>query len=121
MRRAIAYLDQSKWIELARAKKFPSEHPEVHALVQEFTDAAADGHLILPLAATNFRDAFAQASGFQNRGHGITCKGPFFCGFPRTVSLPESTEVWRKEPLENVFGLPGRYGGAEICGANSPQ
>ena len=42
-----------------------------------------------------FRDALDQASGFQNRGHGMASEAPIFCGFPRTVSVVKITEVRR--------------------------
>jgi hypothetical protein len=69
----------------------------------------------------HFRDTLDQASGIQNRRRGIARESSFFCGFPRTVSLAESTEVWRKRAPENVFGLPSKHGGAEIDAANSRQ
>lgn len=37
------------------------------------------------------------------------------------IIAPKVRRSGEKEPLENVFGLPSRYGGAEIDGANSPN
>ena len=49
----IVYLDQNKWIEFARAAKFPDEHPAVRVLLDKILVAVSAGHLVLPLTATN--------------------------------------------------------------------
>lgn len=49
----IVYLDQNKWIELARAEKHPERHPEVHALLETLHQGVSTGRIALPLTATN--------------------------------------------------------------------
>jgi hypothetical protein len=68
-----------------------------------------------------FRDALAQASGFQNQGMELRAKHRSFVVFREPYHCPKVRRSGEKEPLENVFGLPSRYGGAEIDGAISPQ
>jgi hypothetical protein len=49
----IVYLDQNKWIELARAVKHPDDFPPQHALLVAITREAEAGRLLLPLTAAN--------------------------------------------------------------------
>ncbi|MES3027671.1 MAG: hypothetical protein V4820_07465 [Pseudomonadota bacterium] len=49
----IAYLDQNKWIELARAVKDPAAFPGTYALLKDVGEAVEAGRLALPLTATN--------------------------------------------------------------------
>lgn len=49
----IVYLDQNKWIDLARAVKHPASHPELHALVKAIDDEVRAGRMAVPLTATN--------------------------------------------------------------------
>ncbi len=37
----IVYLDQNKWIDLARAVKYPAENPEVRAILELLCQEAA--------------------------------------------------------------------------------
>ena len=69
----------------------------------------------------HFRDTLDQGIGFQNRGHGIACEAPMFCGFPRTVALAESTEVRRKRaPGECIWPAQQVWRCRDRC-ANSSQ
>jgi hypothetical protein len=54
----IVYLDQNKWIELARAAKFPTERPELRALLDATSDEVRAGRLALPLTATNIYETY---------------------------------------------------------------
>lgn len=49
----IVYLDQNKWIELARAAKSPKDHPAQHALLMAIAREVGAARLILPLTSTN--------------------------------------------------------------------
>ncbi|MFZ1429266.1 MAG: hypothetical protein WAS21_21115 [Geminicoccaceae bacterium] len=49
----IVYLDQNKWIELARAVKYPADYPAQHALFVAIAQEIQTGRLILPLTAAN--------------------------------------------------------------------
>jgi hypothetical protein len=48
----IVYLDQNKWVELARAAKYPTKFSEVHSLLTAVIDAVCEGRLALPLTST---------------------------------------------------------------------
>ena len=41
----IVYLDQNKWIDLARAAKYPAEHPDLHRLLEVVAREVRDGRL----------------------------------------------------------------------------
>jgi hypothetical protein len=49
----IVYLDQNKWIELARAVKNPADYPAQHTLLAAIGREVEAGRLLLPLTATN--------------------------------------------------------------------
>ncbi len=49
----VVYLDQNKWIELARAVKHPTDYPAQHALFVAIVREVDAGRLILPLTAAN--------------------------------------------------------------------
>jgi hypothetical protein len=49
----IVYLDQNKWIELARAIKHPDQHAGLQSLVSRVCAAVRAGSLVLPLTSTN--------------------------------------------------------------------
>lgn len=47
------FLDQNKWIDLARAAKHPAEHPDLQPLLARIREEMAAGRLILPLTFAN--------------------------------------------------------------------
>lgn len=49
----IIYLDQNKWVALARAVKYPAENPEVRAVLEKLCQVLEAGHVVLPLTASN--------------------------------------------------------------------
>lgn len=49
----IVYLDQNKWIELARAMKRPEDFPAQHALLVAIAHEVEASRLLLPLSAAN--------------------------------------------------------------------
>ena len=48
----VIYLDQNKWIDLARAVKYPNEKPEVRALLERMGREVEAARLVLPLTST---------------------------------------------------------------------
>jgi hypothetical protein len=54
----IVYLDQNKWIQLARAAKHPDKYPDLHALLKSISHEVGVGHLALPLTFTNIYETF---------------------------------------------------------------
>jgi len=49
----ILYLDQNKWIELARAQKAPDDYPEHYAILAMLVAEANAGRLVVPLTEAN--------------------------------------------------------------------
>lgn len=49
----IIYLDQNKWIDLARAVKYPDEKPEMRAILELLIEELKTGRVVIPLTATN--------------------------------------------------------------------
>ena len=49
----VVYLDQNKWVELARAVKCPTDHPAHHELLTAMSREVEAGRLVLPLTAAN--------------------------------------------------------------------
>jgi hypothetical protein len=49
----IVYLDQNKWIELARAAKHPSDYTDLQPVLKTVIDEVGAGRLALPLTSTN--------------------------------------------------------------------
>lgn len=49
----IAYLDQNKWIELARAVKRPADYPRLQPLLRYLGENADAGRVVLPLTSAN--------------------------------------------------------------------
>ena len=49
----VIYLDQNKWVELARAVKYPSDHPAQHRLLTAISCEVEAGRLVLPLTTAN--------------------------------------------------------------------
>lgn len=49
----IVYLDQNKWIDLARAVKYPDEEPGMRAVLEWLIEELKAGRVVIPLTATN--------------------------------------------------------------------
>lgn len=100
----IVYLDQNKWIELARAAKHPTEYPDIRELLEAISHEVGAGRLILPLSFANLyethkindpkrRDDLASIQATLSRG--LVFRG-------RHKRLQEEiSKVFR-----NAFGLP---------------
>lgn len=100
----IVYLDQNKWIDLARAVKNPTENPEVRAILEFLCTAAEAGRLILPLTATNIYETHkrnAPASRFDLAYTQATLSaGHVFRGRHKRLAM-EVTDV-----LRGAYGVP---------------
>jgi hypothetical protein len=49
----VLYLDQNKWIALARAVKRPSDRPDLNALLKAIDGEVSANRMVVPLTATN--------------------------------------------------------------------
>lgn len=49
----VVYLDQNKWIDLARAATAPADHPELRTILERLCSKVAAGEIILPLTSSN--------------------------------------------------------------------
>jgi hypothetical protein len=100
----IVYLDQNKWIDLARAAKYPAEHPDLHRLLEVVAREVRDGRLALPLTATNIYET--QKINREERRRDLASlqatlsKGLVFRGRHRRLE----TEI--SDVLRNANGLP---------------
>jgi hypothetical protein len=100
----IIYLDQNKWIELARAVKYPSEKPEVRAVLELLCQEVEAGRVLLPLSSTNIYEThkinvpqrrFSLAETQATLSKGIVFRGRH-----------KRLEVEIINVLRNVHGLP---------------
>lgn len=100
----IVYLDQNKWIELARAAKFPAEYPELHALLEAINQEISAGRLALPLTATNIFETY-KISDAQRR-HDLAFVQAFLSGGLVFRGRHKRLEVEVTEVLRSAYGLP---------------
>ncbi len=54
----IVYLDQNKWIELARAVKHPVLYPDLRGLLEALACEVGAGRLAVPLSSTNLYETY---------------------------------------------------------------
>lgn len=54
----VIYLDQNKWVELARAAKTPAEHQDLVSLLENIAAEVSDGRLLFPLTAANLYETY---------------------------------------------------------------
>jgi hypothetical protein len=100
----IAYLDQNKWIELARAAKHPEQHPDARALLETLCETVAAGRLVLPLTASNIYETHKIAD--LGRRHdlayvqSVLSRGFVFRGRHRRLEV----EIARL--VKAVYGVP---------------
>ncbi len=59
----ILFLDQNKWIELARGVKSPDEFPKQYAVVEALVSEAKAGNIIVPLTTSNLYETQKIARG----------------------------------------------------------
>lgn len=65
----VVYLDQNKWVELARAVECPSDHPAHHELLEAMSREVKAGRLVLPLTAANIYET--QKTNDPGRRHDV--------------------------------------------------
>lgn len=100
----IAYLDQNKWIELARAAKHPEQHPDARALLETLCETVGAGRLVLPLTASNIYETHKIAD--PDRRHdlayvqSVLSRGFVFRGRHRRLEV----EIARL--VKAVYGVP---------------
>jgi hypothetical protein len=63
----ILYLDQNKWVDLARARKNPASHPENHALLERLVSEVDAGRLCIPLNDTLIYETYKRGDPQQRR------------------------------------------------------
>jgi hypothetical protein len=54
----VVYLDQNKWVELARAVKYPARYPKLGALLELLKQEVSTKSLALPLSWANLHETF---------------------------------------------------------------
>jgi hypothetical protein len=100
----IVYLDQNKWIQLARAVKFPSEAPDLAALLKAVTKEVSAGRLVLPLTATNIYETH-KINNAQKR-HDLASIQAFLSGGHVFRARYKRLEVEVTEVLRGAYRLP---------------
>ncbi|HEV2160446.1 hypothetical protein [Bradyrhizobium sp.] len=101
---SIVYLDQNKWIELARAAKYPAQHPIASEILTRLFDGVAAGTITVPLTFANMYEtqkindsrqrhelAFLQAS----LSKGLVFRGRF-----------KRLEIELSDFVRSAYGLP---------------
>ena len=64
----ILYLDQNKWIEIARAIKDPDSHQEIYSVLELLVQATNKGELLIPLSGANIYETH-KVNDPLRRGH----------------------------------------------------
>jgi hypothetical protein len=101
----IVYLDQNKWIDLARAVKDPDGHPVHYSVLEKLAETAKAGRLIIPLTQTNIYETHKISD--PGRRHDlaftqvILSQGRVFRGRHKRLEV-EATDVMR-----STYGLGG--------------
>jgi hypothetical protein len=114
----IVYLDQNKWIDLARAVKDPDGYPEHYSVLEKLVEGAKAGRLIVPLTRTNIYETHKISDPGRRHDLAFTqvtlSQGRVFRGRHKRLEV-EATDVMRRayglEPwpraphwfLSNVF------------------
>jgi hypothetical protein len=100
----IVYLDQNKWIELARAVKQPEEYPAASDVLALLSDKVAAGHVTIPLTFANVYET--QKINDVRQRHELALlqatlsKGIVFRGRTKRIET-ELTDF-----IRSVYGLP---------------
>jgi hypothetical protein len=100
----IVYLDQNKWIDLARAVKDHDREPEIFRVLEALIQAAKDHSVLFPLTATNLYET--QKINDPDRRHHLAwvqatlSQGIVFRGRHRRL------EVEVVDALRSAYGLP---------------
>lgn len=100
----VIYLDQNKWIDLARAVKYPAKHPKLRAVLETLVEEVKAGRVTVPLTSTNIYETH-KINNLQRRSdlafvQSILSKGLVFRGRHKRLEI-EVTDV-----LRGAYGLP---------------
>lgn len=132
----IVYLDQNKWIDLARAFKKPDDHIELYNLLQSTRTEVAAGRLALPLTSTNLYETYKIADSERRRDlafvQAVLSRGLVFRGRHKRLEVEVgcvvADHVKRPAPdipddwfLSNVFFEATAEWGDERLGFSIPE
>lgn len=100
----VVYLDQNKWIELARAAKSPKDHPDARAVLELLCTCVESGVVQLPLTSANLYETH-KVNRLERRfdlayTQATLSKGEVFRGLHRRL------EVEISGVLAKVYGIP---------------
>jgi hypothetical protein len=98
------YLDQNKWIQLARAAKSPDKCPEVASLLEKAVSAVQGGGLIFPLSATNIYETYKIND--QQRRHDLALLQVILSGSLVFRGRYKRLEEELCRVMRDAFGLP---------------
>jgi hypothetical protein len=94
----IIYLDQNKWVDVARAVKYPNKYPEHRAVLETLVKEAESGRIIVPLTQTNIYETHKINSTERRFDLADTqarlSQGKVFCGRRRRLEI-EVIDVMR--------------------------
>lgn len=100
----IVYLDQNKWIALARAAKRPGENPGIDKLLLLLSQKVQSGELVIPLTSTNIYETYKIGDPERRRGLAFIqaglSRGRVFRG--RYLRL----EFEISDLVRRIYGLP---------------
>lgn len=100
----IAYLDQNKWIDLARAVHRPAEYPEQRKVLEALVESAKANRVLLPLTMTNIYETHKINDPQRRRDlahvQATLSQGLVFRGRHKRLEV-EVTDLLRK-----AYGLP---------------
>jgi hypothetical protein len=100
----IVYLDQNKWIGLARAAQNPAAYPDLRDLLEVMTQKVRAGELALPLTATNIYETHKIND--AKRRHDLASLQAFLSRGLVFRSRHKRLEVEIGQVLEHACGLP---------------
>jgi hypothetical protein len=102
----ILYLDQNKWIDLARAVKNPDGYTEHYVVLEKLVEGAKAGRLIVPLTQTNIYETHKISDASRRHDLAFTqvtlSQGWVFRGRHKRLEV-EATDVMRR-----AYGLEPR-------------
>lgn len=95
----IIYLDQNKWIDVARAVKDPDGYPEHYAVLEKLVEGSKAGRLIVPLTQTNIYETHKISDAGRRHDLAFTqatlSQGRVFRGRHKRLEV-EATDVMRR-------------------------
>jgi hypothetical protein len=102
----ILFLDQNKWIELARGVKSPDDFPKQYAVVESLVSEAKAGKIIVPLTFSNLYETQKIANPERReqlaRVQSILSKGKVFRGRYKRLEVEVTDSLRRTCGLETL-------------------